>query len=91
MVCVELIFTTNKYIQCVTAVDAQWLAELGPMFFSVKESVEARIAKKKEERLNMEVLVPITTALRSGVPLPCDSFVVLSCYWTSFLLALFFG
>ena len=25
-------------MQCVTAVDGHWLAELGPMFFSVKES-----------------------------------------------------
>ena len=25
-------------MQCVTAVDGAWLAELGPMFFSVKES-----------------------------------------------------
>ena len=25
-------------MQCVTAVDPHWLAELGPMYFSVKES-----------------------------------------------------
>ena len=25
-------------MQCVTAVDGHWLAELGPMFFTVKES-----------------------------------------------------
>ena len=30
--------TTKEYMQCVTAVDGEWLAELGPMFFSVKES-----------------------------------------------------
>ena len=29
-------------MQCVTAVDGTWLAELGPMFFSVKDSVGAR-------------------------------------------------
>jgi pre-mRNA-splicing factor ATP-dependent RNA helicase DHX38/PRP16 len=32
----ELVMTTKEYMQCVTAVDPHWLAELGPMFFSVK-------------------------------------------------------
>ena len=36
--------------QCTTAVDAEWLAELGPMFFSVRESFESRLAKRKKER-----------------------------------------
>ncbi|XP_060173448.1 pre-mRNA-splicing factor ATP-dependent RNA helicase DEAH7-like [Lycium barbarum] len=31
----EVILTTKEYMQCVTAVEPQWLAELGPMFFSV--------------------------------------------------------
>ena len=30
-------------MQCVTAVDGRWLAELGPMFFSVKESNRSRL------------------------------------------------
>ena len=25
--------TSKEYMQCVTAVDAEWLAELGPMFY----------------------------------------------------------
>ena len=29
-------------MQCVTAVDGHWLAELGPMFFTVKESTATR-------------------------------------------------
>jgi hypothetical protein len=29
-------------MQCVTAVDGQWLAELGPMFYSVKDSTQSR-------------------------------------------------
>jgi len=33
----------QEYMQCVTAVDGHWLAELGPMFFSVKESVRTRL------------------------------------------------
>ena len=42
----ELISTSKEYMSCVTAVDGLWLAELGPMFFSVKESFATRIAKK---------------------------------------------
>lgn len=34
----ELMMTTKEYMHCVTAVDGRWLAELGPMFFSVKET-----------------------------------------------------
>lgn len=29
----ELVLTSKEYMQCVTAVDGNWLAELGPMFF----------------------------------------------------------
>ncbi|KAL5467249.1 hypothetical protein EMCRGX_G031450 [Ephydatia muelleri] len=42
----ELIMTSKEYMQCVTAVDGTWLAELGPMFFSVKESHRTRVEKK---------------------------------------------
>ena len=34
-------------MQCVTAVDGYWLAELGPMFYSVKESAKSRSDGKK--------------------------------------------
>ncbi|XVF59162.1 hypothetical protein PTKIN_Ptkin07bG0253500 [Pterospermum kingtungense] len=37
----ELILTTKPYMQCVTAVEPLWLAELGPMFFSVKDVAAA--------------------------------------------------
>lgn len=33
----ELILTSKEYMSCVTAVDAYWLAELGGVFYSVKE------------------------------------------------------
>lgn len=29
-------------MQCVTAVDGTWLAELGPMFYSVKDTLKTR-------------------------------------------------
>ncbi len=32
----ELVYTSKEYMQCVTAVDPEWLAELGPTFFSIK-------------------------------------------------------
>lgn len=32
----------QEYMQCVTAVDGTWLAELGPIFFSVKDSTQSR-------------------------------------------------
>lgn len=35
----ELVFTSKEYMQCVTAVEPEWLAELGPMFFSIKVGV----------------------------------------------------
>lgn len=33
----ELILTSREYMSCVTAVDAHWLADLGGVFYSVKE------------------------------------------------------
>merc|ERR1719499_1690819 len=43
----ELIMTTKEYMQCVTAVDGYWLAELGPMFYSVKETGKSRSEGRK--------------------------------------------
>jgi pre-mRNA-splicing factor ATP-dependent RNA helicase DHX38/PRP16 len=43
--------TTKEYMQCVTAVDPYWLAEMGPMFFSVKENFgKTRVEKREMER-----------------------------------------
>ncbi|OTA19334.1 hypothetical protein BTJ68_15240 [Hortaea werneckii EXF-2000] len=33
----ELILTSKEYMSCVTAVDPYWLADLGGVFYSVKE------------------------------------------------------
>eukprot|EP01052_Picozoa_sp_SAG31_P011668 SAG31_NODE_665_length_12992_cov_3.676181_2_plen_285_part_00 len=44
----ELIYTSKEYMSTVTAVDAEWLAELGPMFFSVKESYAQRLLKRSQ-------------------------------------------
>ncbi|KAL9324599.1 hypothetical protein ACSQ67_009456 [Phaseolus vulgaris] len=46
----ELILTTKEYMQCATAVEPQWLAELGPMFFSVKDSDTSLLEHKKRQK-----------------------------------------
>ena len=45
----ELIMTTKGYMSCVTAVDGEWLAELGPMFFSVKKSYAQVLSERAEQ------------------------------------------
>jgi pre-mRNA-splicing factor ATP-dependent RNA helicase DHX38/PRP16 len=49
----ELISTTKEYMSCVTAVEGEWLAELGPMFFSVKESFETTLRRRHEKQREM--------------------------------------
>lgn len=48
----ELVMTSKEYMQCVTAVDGHWLAELGPMFYSVKESAKSRQERRRMAREN---------------------------------------
>ncbi|XP_057433734.1 pre-mRNA-splicing factor ATP-dependent RNA helicase DEAH7-like isoform X2 [Lotus japonicus] len=53
----ELVLTSKEYMQCTTAVEPQWLAELGPMFFSIKESDTSLLEHKKkqnQEKTSME-------------------------------------
>ena len=45
----ELILTTKEYMSCVTAVEGEWLAEMGPMFFSVKQSYKMRLLLGQRE------------------------------------------
>ena len=47
----ELVLTTREYMQCVTAVDPLWLAELAPMFFSLKDDWRARQQHRRDQRL----------------------------------------
>ena len=37
-------------MQCATAVEPHWLAELGPMFFSVKDSDTSLLEHKKRQK-----------------------------------------
>jgi len=50
----ELVMTVKEYMQCVTAVEGEWLAELGPMFYSVKESKGSAVEKKEKGRRSHE-------------------------------------
>ncbi|PIK34049.1 putative pre-mRNA-splicing factor ATP-dependent RNA helicase PRP16 [Apostichopus japonicus] len=46
----ELVMTSKEYMQCVTSVDGEWLAELGPMFYSIKEPGKTRQKNRQEAR-----------------------------------------
>ncbi|XP_035229076.1 pre-mRNA-splicing factor ATP-dependent RNA helicase PRP16-like [Stegodyphus dumicola] len=48
----ELVMTSKEYMQCVTAVDGHWLAELGPMFYSIKESAHSRMENRKLAKMS---------------------------------------
>lgn len=52
----ELVMTSKEYMQCVTSVDPHWLAELGPMFFSVKQAYGGALKRdiEKEGQREME-------------------------------------
>ncbi|XP_077297512.1 ATP-dependent RNA helicase l(1)G0007 isoform X1 [Arctopsyche grandis] len=50
----ELVMTAKEYMQCVTAVDGHWLAELGPMFFSVKETGRSGRDKRKQAAVHLQ-------------------------------------
>lgn len=46
----EVMFTVKEYMNTVTAVEPQWLAEQGPMFFSTRETGNDASSKKKQEQ-----------------------------------------
>lgn len=48
----------QEYMQCVTAVDGEWLAELGPMFYSVKQAGKSRQVRKMLLPVGKVVLWP---------------------------------
>jgi pre-mRNA-splicing factor ATP-dependent RNA helicase DHX38/PRP16 len=46
----ELVMTSKEYMSCVTTVDPYWLAELGPMFFSVKGEFSGNKSRAQLEK-----------------------------------------
>ncbi|KAF4552613.1 Pre-mRNA-splicing factor ATP-dependent RNA helicase prp16-like protein [Elsinoe fawcettii] len=54
----ELILTSKEYMSCVTAVDPHWLADLGGVFYSVKEkgySLKNKRATESEFNKRLEI------------------------------------
>ena len=58
----ELILTSKEYMRTVTAVEPEWLANLGPMFFSIKESYKERLSKRKKEQEDQQRMEDEMTA-----------------------------
>lgn len=52
----ELVMTSKEYMQCVTSVDGEWLAELGPMFYSIKEPGKSRQKNRQEARQELTAM-----------------------------------
>ncbi|KAL7425016.1 Pre-mRNA-splicing factor ATP-dependent RNA helicase PRP16 [Cryptotrichosporon argae] len=46
----ELVLTSKQYMMCVTSVDPYWLAELGGVFFSIREKNFDALARAKANR-----------------------------------------
>merc|ERR1719354_1062793 len=52
----ELVMTTKEYMQCVTAVDGEWLAEMGPMFYSIKHAGKSRTENKRRAKEEITIM-----------------------------------
>jgi len=54
----EVVMTTKEYMQVVTTIDPRWLAEMGPMFFTIRESYDDSVTAlreaEKEEKATIE-------------------------------------
>lgn len=62
----ELVMTSKEYMQCVTAVEPVWLAEQGPMFFTIKESRRGGEERKRQKR--EESQPPVGVAATGAAP-----------------------
>eukprot|EP00118_Oscarella_pearsei_P017047 m.167663 g.167663 ORF g.167663 m.167663 type:complete len:1188 (+) comp38938_c0_seq1:44-3607(+) len=52
----ELVMTSKEYMQCVTSVDGEWLAELGPMFYSIKETARSVLQRDAKARSQLNAM-----------------------------------
>lgn len=62
----ELISTTKEYMSCVTAVEGEWLAELGPMFFSLKKTDKSFFKISEREFINTKAIKQENLRNRKG-------------------------
>ena len=63
----ELVMTSKEYMQYVTAVEPEWLAEMGPVFFSIKRSHQSRLDQRRFEREHRETMEAEMAAAREQV------------------------
>lgn len=52
----DLVMTSKEYMQCVTAVDPYWLAEMGSIFYSIKQSSFGQREKRVKDQLDKELM-----------------------------------
>ena len=50
----EIVMTSKEYMQCVTAVEPEWLGEFGPMFYTLKKSHSSLAQSKAKQREDKE-------------------------------------
>lgn len=50
----ELVLTSKEFMRNVTQVQPEWLAELGPMFFSLRTSYKDRLEMRRKNQVNKE-------------------------------------
>ena len=62
----ELIMTQKEYMSCVTAVEGEWLAEMGPMFFSVKNDFGSKKAPKVTEETGLSAVHDMSNSTMSN-------------------------
>jgi len=67
----ELVLTSREFMRTVTAVEAEWLAELAPMFFVLKEPPAARAARLRREAEAAARAAAV--AAERGLPPPLSS------------------
>ena len=58
----ELVMTSKGYMSCVTAVDGEWLAEVGPMFFSVKKSYQEVLQEQQQQQQQQQQMQQVSGA-----------------------------
>lgn len=56
----ELVKTTKEFMQCTTAIEGEWLAELGPMFYQLRTNVFKPIDQKSQRSYRSTPSTPRT-------------------------------
>ena len=64
----ELIMTGKEYMSGVSAVDGEWLAELGPMFFSVKDDPGGGLSRRQKDAMQDKPMTQQQVSEHSQLP-----------------------